>query len=611
MSFKVKMACAATLLALGSAAHAERVIVSYDSNGQGLKKGHQVKVEGNGWFAVELDENGKSAIRGQKGFKSMETDYQRFPMAIYNDDAGDPSAQQLTPYAVYQSQADQLVLQSGQKVCVIDSGIAGGQGETGGKNNDFNWSVITGDSDSGTGDWFTDGGPHGTHVAGTVGAADNGIGVVGMAPGVPMHIIKVFNASGWGYSSDLAFAAEKCTQAGANIITMSLGGGGANSTEENAFNTFTNNGGLVLAAAGNDGNNVRSYPAGYKSVMMIGANDANNNIASFSQFPTNTKTSGRGKQATTETHDGYGVEITAGGVDTLSTYPAGGATIASLTVDGVGVPTAATDNTGSVSGSTYFMGTGEAVDSGANGKICVIDRGNISFADKINNCGTSGGIGAVVINNVAGEGVIYMDITGVTTSIPAVGTAFEDRAAIVGASNASISSGASDYGYMSGTSMATPAAAGVAALVWSNHPTCTGTEIREALKATAEDQGAAGRDDYFGYGIVKAKAASDYITANGCQGGDTTDPTDPTDPPAGDLTASGSRSKGGGQLDLVWSGFSNSNVDITLTSGGATVLQDTQVNDGAVSYSGASKQATYTVTICESGTTTCAASFDL
>ena len=39
---------------------------------------------------------------------------------------------------------------------------------------------------------------------------------------------------------------------------------------------FTANGGLVVAAAGNDGNSVRSYPAGYKSVMMIGANDANN-----------------------------------------------------------------------------------------------------------------------------------------------------------------------------------------------------------------------------------------------------------------------------------------------------------------------------------------------
>jgi hypothetical protein len=84
------------------------------------------------------------------------------------------------------------------------------------------------------------------------------------------HIVKVFNAAGWAYSSDLAYAANKCSGAGANIISMSLGGGGANSTEENAFKNFTANGGLVVAAAGNDGNSVRSYPAGYSSVMMIG-----------------------------------------------------------------------------------------------------------------------------------------------------------------------------------------------------------------------------------------------------------------------------------------------------------------------------------------------------
>ena len=71
-------------------------------------------------------------------------------------------------------------------------------------------------------------------------------------------------------------------------------------------------------------------------------------------------------------------------------------------------------------------------------------------------------------------------------------------------------------GLMSGTSMATPGVAGVAALVWSNHPHCSGTEIRQALKASAEDSGAEGHDVYFGNGIVKAKAASDYIAANGC-----------------------------------------------------------------------------------------------
>ena len=69
--------------------------------------------------------------------------------------------------------------------------------------------------------------------------------------------------------------------------------------------------------------------------------------------------------------------------------------------------------------------------------------------------------------------------------------------------------------------MATPAVAGVAALVWSNFPSCNGTEIRNALKATAQDAGASGKDVYFGYGIVKAKAAYDYLTANGCSGSGT------------------------------------------------------------------------------------------
>ena len=470
-------------------------------------RGATIKQRINSQYAVAamLTKADVHALRQDSSVAAVELDVPRKPMAIYNDDAGDPNTSQLTPYAIYQSQANQLTLQPGQKVCVIDSGIAGSNGETGGKNNDFVWSNITGTNDSGTGNWNADGGPHGTHVAGTVGAADNGFGVVGMAPGVPMHIVKVFNNSGWGYSSDLAKAAEVCTNAGANIITMSLGGGASNTTERNAFDTFTANGGLVLAAAGNDGNSVRSYPAGYDSVMMIGANDGDNNIADFSQFPS------------CNTAKTNCVEATAGGVNTLSTYPSGGATVAGLSADGTGYASAAMENTGSVQGSTYFMGTAESTDNGANGKICVIDRGNISFHDKVQNCENSGGIGAVIVNNV--DGVLQGTLgTSNNTSIPAVGADLADRSAIVGASSASISVGAGDYGLMSGTSMATPGVAGVAALVWSNHPSCTGTEIRNVLKVTAEDAGAAGHDVYFGNGIVKAKNASDWIAANGCDG---------------------------------------------------------------------------------------------
>ena len=73
------------------------------------------------------------------------------------------------------------------------------------------------------------------------------------------------------------------------------------------------------------------------------------------------------------------------------------------------------------------------------------------------------------------------------------------------------------YRSLSGTSMATPHVSGVAALVWSHYTSCSAAQIRSALNATAEDRGSAGRDTRYGWGIVKAKAAYDYL-ANGCDG---------------------------------------------------------------------------------------------
>ena len=568
----------------------ERYIVQHNGNSRGLKLGHAVKAQGRGWFAVELDEKGKGALRGKAGFIALEIDPKRFPLSIYNDSVGSPDAEQVVPYGYYQSEADQLTLQPGQKVCVIDSGIAGSPGETGGYNQDFNWADISGDDDSGTGRYDADGGPHGTHVAGTIGAVDNNIGVIGMAPGVPMHIIEVFNDAGWGYSSDLAQAAELCGRAGAKIISMSLGGGGANNTEENAFNTFTVNGGLVIAAAGNDGNSVRSYPAGYASVMMVGAVDANNLVAGFSQYPDNAITTGRGKKRVTTIDDGYGVEVTAGGVGTLSTVPSGVGARVSLIVDGVSYSASAFENTGAASGATYNFGIGDKVDGGASGKICIIERGLISFEDKVINCETSGGLGAIIYNDVAGLLTGTLGTTG-STSIPTVGAAQESSASLLAAGQASIVIGASDYDYLSGTSMATPTTSGVAALVWSNHPGCSNEEIRDALKATAEDQGTVGRDDYYGYGIIKAKAASDLLSAQGCGG-------TPPPPPPGNNNPSAAISETCARLACTFDASASSDSD------GAISIYRWDFGDGdatestsAVSNHTYAEAGTYTVNL--------------
>ncbi len=598
-TFTTSLIAIAVTSAFSAQAADDRYIIKVDQSKKGIVKAlakklnADIKIDGNGYFAAYFQGKTLEQVKGLMNnphIQLIEEDQRRSASSLYSDDAGNAMTQQLTPYAVYQSQANQVNFNAsaGMKVCVIDSGLDS-------SNPDFVWNNITGDNDSGTGNWNEHGGPHGTHVAGTIGAADNNIGVVGMAPGVDMHIVKVFNEAGWGYSSDLAYAADKCSAAGANIISMSLGGGGANSTEENAFKAFTDAGGLVVAAAGNDGNNVRSFPAGYSSVMMIGANDADNNIADFSQFPSCTVTSGRGKNVTTTTDETICVEVTAGGVDTLSTYPAGLATSASMSAGGAAYASSSMENTGNASGNTYYMGTAEATDSGANGNVCVIDRGVISFHDKVLNCENSGGIGAILINNEAG--MLYGTLGDANaTTIPAVGAKFEDRSALLAASTATINIGASDYGFMSGTSMATPAVSGIAALVWSNHNECTGTEIREALKATAEDSGSAGNDVYFGYGIVKAAAADAYLTANGCNGGVTPPPT------GGDisLTTNGYKSKGKNKVDVSWSGAVTSSVDIFRNGS----LRTTTANDGAYTDSFRTS-GTFTYKVCDQGTDNC------
>ncbi len=60
------------------------------------------------------------------------------------------------------------------------------------------------------------------------------------------------------------------------------------------------------------------------------------------------------------------------------------------------------------------------------------------------------------------------------------------------------------YDYKSGTSMATPHVAGLAALVWSVKPDLTHDQVRDVIQSTADDLGDPGKDDYFGYGRINA-----------------------------------------------------------------------------------------------------------
>jgi subtilisin family serine protease len=61
-------------------------------------------------------------------------------------------------------------------------------------------------------------------VAGTIAAQDNDRGVVGVAPQASLHIVRVFDSTAQFTASSLVVAMNACGEAGANIVSMSLGG---------------------------------------------------------------------------------------------------------------------------------------------------------------------------------------------------------------------------------------------------------------------------------------------------------------------------------------------------------------------------------------------------
>ncbi len=406
-------------------------------------------------------------------------------------------AGQTIPYGISLVQADQLndTNTGNRMVCIIDSGYDL-------QHEDLKDNAVDGEYDSGTGWWYTDENHHGTHVAGTISAMNNkGVGVVGVNPNkhLKIHIVKVFGADGWAYSSTLSNAAKKCQAAGANIISMSLGGATNNPLESKTFQSLYDAGILSIAAAGNAGTSAKSYPAGYTSVVSVAAVDINKQWASFSQYNAD-------------------VELSGPGVNVLSTVPMGQGSSSSLTVGTTAYTPGGMDGSpkASVTAPLADFGLGDAVNTAVAGKICVISRGTIPFSDKVTNCQNSGGVGAIVYNNVAGG--FGGTLGGVATTIPSVTESDTEGAALEASlgQTATITVAASNYAYFDGTSMATPHVAAVAALVWSYFPTCTNAQIRTSLEKSALDIGDVGFDNKTGYGLVQAKAAYTRITKKGC-----------------------------------------------------------------------------------------------
>lgn len=152
---------------------------------------------------------------------------------------------------------------------------------------------------------------HGTHVAGTIAAvANNGLGVVGVAPGVRIMPLKFFGPSGDGAISDAVAAIYYAVANGAKVINASWGGAEYSRSLDDAIGYANSQGVVFVTAAGNSTSNNDARPTyppniAHPNVLSVAAIDRNGNLASFSNYGART------------------VDVAAPGVDILSTIPGG------------------------------------------------------------------------------------------------------------------------------------------------------------------------------------------------------------------------------------------------------------------------------------------------
>lgn len=188
----------------------------------------------------------------------------------------------------------------GVVVAIIDTGVDY-------NHPDLKDNILGGKDFTGKGTYM-DGNGHGTHVAGTIAAADNGSGIVGVAPKAKILALKALDDDGSGDMSTVVAAINYAITQKVHVINMSLGGAHSNALHK-AVQAAVKAGIIVCAASGNEGDGdpnteELSYPGAYPEVLEVGAVDYSGRLAYFSN--TNKE-----------------VDVLAPGVNVYSTYPGG------------------------------------------------------------------------------------------------------------------------------------------------------------------------------------------------------------------------------------------------------------------------------------------------
>jgi subtilisin family serine protease len=156
---------------------------------------------------------------------------------------------------------------------------------------------------------------HGTHVAGIVSAFDNDIGILGVAPKARLYPVKVFRRGSLqpedrkseiivAYYSDIITGLEWCIDNNIQVVNMSFGSSVDCPSIYDAIIKVRSSGILLVASAGDNNSSDPIYPAAYPEVISVSAIDNRDNKTNKSNY-------------------GYSIDLTAPGLDILSTFPNG------------------------------------------------------------------------------------------------------------------------------------------------------------------------------------------------------------------------------------------------------------------------------------------------
>jgi subtilisin family serine protease len=239
----------------------------------GGKRGYVYSNALNG-FSIEMPKAALNGLRNHPKVMLVEEDLaqqaiaQRIPEGITRIFASQNTDFDIDGTDDNRVDADVAILDTGIDVDHPDLNVVGGANclqsfKTRGRTTYYCDATVSADDDQ----------YHGTHVAGTVAALDNGIGVVGVAPGARLWAVKVLDSGGSGYTSGIIAGIDwVVAQGDIEVMNLSLGGSGVSSAYQTAIDNAVASGVTVVVAAGNSAADSANYsPAFVRSAITVSA----------------------------------------------------------------------------------------------------------------------------------------------------------------------------------------------------------------------------------------------------------------------------------------------------------------------------------------------------